>query len=594
MAESSFTENVSRPRNSTFKREMLLAGNIENEIFLKSYTPDSKYSFNNFVIHTDQQIGSGAFSVICKCTNKIDKKTYAVKIINKPTLVDITPDIIYNEISIHERIIHPHIIRMYSHYEDDSNIYCFLEIVNGVSLYQKSRGGLSEKGAHQIFSQAIKSIKFCHDNNIIHRDVKLENFLYDPITQIVKLCDFGWATELGSDQMLRATICGTYDYMAPEMIQQQAYDYSVDIWALGVLLYELIHGYTPFGSGEDDYAMIFKNVLKFNFKIDKEITNNCRDLLMKMLNLKPDSRVTINDIVKHPWFDDWNEEKNKEKEKKEGDNEDKMFYDVLKKVEKKNKIKKGKKNAQDGQKSKKVAYSKNSEANRKRPKNEVKEEQDDSLLMKSTMASNGKTTSDAFGKREDMHEISSKPVITNQKINSNLLNGSSLNKTKTQNQMIKLEEKKEETFNNPMDMTDQTTNSKYSNLSLLSSNKSSNEYSTNHLMSMLNEDRYMEKENEKTYNNNIIKSKKISQPEQMKYNKNNFQNINSFNQNNYYNQKKNTLNDEDELTSALNMFEKADKLKSQNNRKIGREEEGFWGKMLSAFKCGANNNTEDN
>lgn len=587
MAESSFGENAPKPRNSTFKREMLLAGNTENEVFLKSYTPDSKYSFNNFVIHTDQQIGSGAFSVICKCTNKIDKKTYAVKIINKPNLVDITPDIIYNEISIHERIIHPHIIRMYSHYEDDTNIYCFLEIVNGVSLYQKSRGGLSEKGAHQIFSQVIKSIKFCHDNNIIHRDVKLENFLYDPITQIVKLCDFGWATELGADQMLRATICGTYDYMAPEMIQQKAYDYSVDIWALGVLLYELIHGYTPFGSGDDDYAMIFKNVLKFNFKIDKEITNNCRDLIMKMLTLKPDSRVTINDIVKHPWFNDWNEEKNKdkEKEKKEGDNDDKIFYDVLKKVEKKNKTKKGKKNAQDGQKSKKVAYSKNSEANRKKPTKEVKEEQNDSILMTSTLASNGKTTSDVFGKRDDMNEINLKSGLTTEKTNSNLENCSSLNKVKTQNKMLNKEEKKEEAFINQMDMIDQLDSNKYSNL--LNSNKTLNEYSTNNLMKVINENRHMKNEKEKAFNNNIMK------PEQMKYNKNNSQKINFSNKYNTYDQKKNSIKYEDELTSALNMFEKADKLKKENNRKIAREE-GFWGKMLSAFKCGSSNNIEDN
>ena len=327
----SLNSEIILPRNSTFKREQL---NNTKSQFLQSYTPDEKYSFHNFVIHYDQQIGSGAFSNVYKSTNTIDNKVYAVKVVQKDTLQDITVDVIYNEIKIHERIIHPNIIRMYNHYEDDKNIFCFLEIVNGITLYSKVKGGLSEREAFQLFIQVAKSIKFCHDNKIIHRDIKLENFLLDPQTNILKLCDFGWAAELTDEQPLRATICGTTDYMAPEMIKEKAYDYSVDIWAMGILLYELLHGYSPFGNS-DDYTEVFKNVLKFNFHIDKEITNNCKDLLLKLLGSEPEKRIKVDGVMSHPWMKDWVEEKKEEKVVDKED--DKMFYDILSKVEKKNK-----------------------------------------------------------------------------------------------------------------------------------------------------------------------------------------------------------------------------------------------------------------
>lgn len=552
----SLNSEIILPRNSTFKREQL---NNTKSQFLQSYTPDEKYSFNNFVIHYDQQIGSGAFSNVYKSTNTIDNKVYAVKVVQKDTLQDITVDVIYNEIKIHERIIHPNIIRMYNHYEDDKNIFCFLEIVNGITLYSKVKGGLSEREAFQLFIQVAKSIKFCHDNKIIHRDIKLENFLLDPQTNILKLCDFGWAAELTEEQPLRATICGTTDYMAPEMIKEKAYDYSVDIWAMGILLYELLHGYSPFGNS-DDYTEVFKNVLKFNFHIDKEITNNCKDLLLKLLGSEPEKRIKVDGVMSHPWMKDWVEEKKEEKVVDKED--DKMFYDILSKVEKKNKTKKGKKKDGDGHK-KKVTYRKNKDVIVKaEPKKEIEPE----VMMASTSASDN-----------------IKKIVKEEKLPEEVIS--------TSKKPIQIEKKKFKQEEEPV-----IVESKENILDDIEIQKESNNFNNNadDLLNMLSKDeRNKNKEEEEEFEINTDfhpKSKKkyineeIEQPQ--------FEPFYKPKQNIYDNntKSKNTYikRETDELQSTLKMFDKAEKLKEQNSKKVVKEEEGFWSKLFSPFKC--NNN----
>lgn len=548
----SLNSDIILPRNSTFKREHL--NNTQSQ-FLHSYTPDEKYSFNNFVIHYDQQIGSGAFSNVYKSTNTIDNKVYAVKVVQKDTLQDITVDVIYNEIKIHERIIHPNIIRMYNHYEDEKNIFCFLEIVNGVTLYSKVKGGLSEREAFQLFIQVAKSIKFCHDNKIIHRDIKLENFLLDPQTNILKLCDFGWAAELTDEQPLRATICGTTDYMAPEMIKEKAYDYSVDIWAMGILLYELLHGYSPFGNS-DDYTEVFKNVLKFNFHIDKEITNNCKDLLLKLLGSEPEKRIKVDGVMSHPWMRDWVEEKKEEKAVDKED--DKMFYDILSKVEKKNKTKKGKKKEGDGHK-KKVTYRKNKDVIVKvEPK--IKEvEPSNEVMMASTSAS------DAIKKivKEEKEKLPEEEISTSRK-------------------QFQKEKKEEEPVENILED--------------IEIQKESNNFNNNadDLLNMLSKDERNKKEEKEEFEINTDfhpKSKKYINEE---FEQPQFEPFYKPKQNNIYDNNTKAKNTNmsrktDELQSTLKMFDKAEKLKEQSTKKVVKEEEGFWSKLFSPFKCNSNN-----
>jgi len=120
-----------------------------------------------------------------------------------------------------------------------------LEYASSGTLFNliKKKKNLDEKTAFHYFIQTSAAVLFLHENNLVHRDLKPENILIDENNNI-KLCDFGWCVELSMGN--RVTFCGTYEYMAPEIIKEKPYNQGIDIWSLGILLYELIHGYSPF------------------------------------------------------------------------------------------------------------------------------------------------------------------------------------------------------------------------------------------------------------------------------------------------------------------------------------------------------------
>ena len=146
----------------------------------------------------------------------------------------------------------------------------------------KKKNGMTENEAFKYFIDTASAVNFLHQNNFVHRDLKPENLLIDK-NGAVKLCDFGWCVDLKVGN--RSTFCGTYEYMAPEIINEAAYDTAIDVWSLGVLLYELIHGYSPFRATtiknkDKEYIEIFRNIVDFNFKIDKDdISLDCIDLI---------------------------------------------------------------------------------------------------------------------------------------------------------------------------------------------------------------------------------------------------------------------------------------------------------------------------
>lgn len=148
---------------------------------------------------------------------------------------------IKNEIKLQKAIDHSHIARLYDYFKDADNIYIVMEYCKSGHLgdYLKKNQRLTEGEAVYYFLQTAFAIEYLHTNNIMHRDLKLENLLLDSKAN-VKLTDFGWSA-LSTDK-LRQTYCGTIDYMAPEMVAGLPYNFKVDIWSLGVLLFELTQG----------------------------------------------------------------------------------------------------------------------------------------------------------------------------------------------------------------------------------------------------------------------------------------------------------------------------------------------------------------
>ena len=156
-------------------------------------------------------------------------------------------------------------------------------------------------GRGEDFIQVACAIYFLHSNGLAHRDIKPENILIGNDDR-VKLCDFGWCVDISQGE--RATFCGTVEYMSPEIINDQSYDYSTDIWSLGVLLYEMTHGYSPFSVREkvpNVTKQIFENINARNYTINKNLSPELVDLIGKMLTIDMKSRIKIGQVFEHSW-----------------------------------------------------------------------------------------------------------------------------------------------------------------------------------------------------------------------------------------------------------------------------------------------------
>lgn len=197
---------------------------------------------------------------------------------------------------------HPHVIKLLHYFEDKENVYLILQYAENGSLfrYLKKKNRFKEEEAFVYFFQTCLGIDYLHKNGIIHRDLKPENLLLDKHGNI-KLCDFGWSAEGQSSK--RTTFCGTIDYMAPEMLMNQPHDHRLDIWCLGVLLFELVHGVPPFkGQSENEKC---RNIMKSTLDIETfapDLSLNIKYLIQGILKKNPNERFHMNEIFSHEWM----------------------------------------------------------------------------------------------------------------------------------------------------------------------------------------------------------------------------------------------------------------------------------------------------
>lgn len=216
---------------------------------------------------------------------------------------------IQEEIRIQSAISHPNIVELLEVFEDDNHLYVVLEhMLKGDMfdvLYNEHSDPLSEKEARDIFSDLIKGISYLHSQNIIHRDIKLENLLMNE-TGDIKITDFGAAVDCVKckDPKEFTVICGTREYMAPEMLKENTYDYKVDVWSCGVVLYEILHRGLPYKSDayKNKHKVILKHLQNNKISYSKKLSNEVVDLLKKCLELDPKKRLSSAEILKHPWM----------------------------------------------------------------------------------------------------------------------------------------------------------------------------------------------------------------------------------------------------------------------------------------------------
>ena len=250
-------------------------------------------------------IGDGSFSKVFLYQHKTSKIKYAIKRMNIPSYLKKTnnKNLILDEINIQSKIEHPNIIKLFNYFKDKNNINIFLilEYASKGTLfdYIQNKNGFDETEAFYFFFQAVNAIYFLHKNRIIHRDLKPENLLINH-NNILKLCDFGWSVYLNNNK--RITFCGTVEYMAPEIVKNESYDYSIDVWSLGVLLYELIHSHSPFVVRDLNINKIENNIVSKELRFKKGVSFECRDLIEKLLVKDAKNRMKIGEIYTHPFI----------------------------------------------------------------------------------------------------------------------------------------------------------------------------------------------------------------------------------------------------------------------------------------------------
>ena len=244
-------------------------------------------------------LGKGCFGEVKLYKHSSTSTLYAVKIISKDFLHKFSNiNLLLREITVHKNLRHPHIIQVVKYFEDADKVYIVLEYASKGSLFRVVRRnkGLDEAVAWRYFTETCLGIKCLHDKEIVHGDLKPENVLIDKFDR-VKVSDFGWCVQ-GTD--VRKTLGGTLDYMAPEMILGEGCSYQVDLWALGVLLFELLHGYAPFRAGRESEKR--QQILANEIRFRAGMPTLAKDLILKLVKSNPRERLHLDKILAHPWI----------------------------------------------------------------------------------------------------------------------------------------------------------------------------------------------------------------------------------------------------------------------------------------------------
>ena len=266
---------------------------------------EKECSKEDFLSDGDRAIGKGGFGQVWKVHHKSTGKIYVIKVMNKQNIIDQKmTDQINREIEIMYKLNHPHIIKLFNHFEDDDNLYLIMHYASKGQLYSllKKQGRIDQRTTAQYMREILSAVKYLHsfDPPIIHRDIKPENILLDENGR-VKLADFGWSNYVSSNNELRKTYCGTPEYLAPEMVKKEGHDTSVDIWDLGVLMFELLAGKPPFrGMNQGE---LFSNIKKHKINWVDDFPPLAKNLISKILKQNPKERLTIDQILNHNWFD---------------------------------------------------------------------------------------------------------------------------------------------------------------------------------------------------------------------------------------------------------------------------------------------------
>lgn len=257
---------------------------------------------------TGELLGEGAYGQVLKAKHRVTKATAAVKIITKEDLDAKTELRIRREIEVLKLAKFESLLELYDIFETSERIYIVTELVVGGTLFawmQRQNFRISEETARVIMRDVSRAVQFLHTRGIVHRDIKLENILLnlDGKQPRAKLIDFGLTTFLGPGQQTDEPV-GTLKYVCPEIISRLQYNDKADSWSLGVLLYILLHGTTPFfGKTDEEVALrILKKKIHFSTGKWEQVSQSARLLLEKLLSRRSAARLSVRELVQSSWL----------------------------------------------------------------------------------------------------------------------------------------------------------------------------------------------------------------------------------------------------------------------------------------------------
>ncbi|ETN42617.1 uncharacterized protein HMPREF1541_01774 [Cyphellophora europaea CBS 101466] len=248
-------------------------------------------------------LGKGKFGRVYLARERTSGFVCALKVLHKSELQQGKVEKqVRREIEIQSNLRHPNILRLYGHFHDSKRVFLILEFAGKGELYKHLRKEhrFPEWKAAQYIAQMAAALKYLHKKHVMHRDIKPENILVG-IHGEIKISDFGWSVHAPNNR--RQTMCGTLDYLPPEMLRPGSsdnyYNEKVDLWSLGVLTYEFLVGEAPF---EDTPVMTQRRIAKADMKVPSFVSPEGRDLIMKLLVLDPEKRIPLEDVERHPWI----------------------------------------------------------------------------------------------------------------------------------------------------------------------------------------------------------------------------------------------------------------------------------------------------
>lgn len=253
-----------------------------------------------------EELGRGGFATVYRVTEQSAGKEYALKVVPKERITK--PKAIEkmkSEIAIQASLNHPNVLRSYASFEDAVNYYIVIELCPGHSVRDlvRKNGHLPESEASKITHEVLEGLSYLHDNRVIHRDLKLENFLLGSDGKI-KIADFGLSAKLDYDDEKKFTVCGTPNYLSPEILTSasKGHSYEVDIWAIGVCVYAMLIGRPPFETARTKLTYEHIKACSYHFPAEPHISSQAKDFIQSTLQLKPELRPNAQELLIHPFI----------------------------------------------------------------------------------------------------------------------------------------------------------------------------------------------------------------------------------------------------------------------------------------------------